>query len=29
MIRKKELGYISGWANKVPYPGDGYVEEAM
>jgi hypothetical protein len=29
MISKKELGYISGWANKVPYPGDDYAEEAM
>ena len=29
MISKKELGYISGWANKVPYPGDDYAYEAM
>ena len=29
MISKKELGYISGWANKVPYPGDDYAEAAM
>lgn len=29
MISKKELGYISGWANRVPYPGDDYAEEAM
>jgi len=29
MISKKELGYISGWANKVPYPGDDYAEIAM
>ena len=29
MISKKELGYISGWANKVPYPGDDYALEAL
>lgn len=29
MISKKELGYVSGWANKVPYPGDDYAQEAM
>ena len=29
MISKKELGYISGWPNKVPYPGDDYALEAM
>lgn len=29
MISRKELGYISSWANKVPYPGDIYCEEAM
>lgn len=29
MISKKELSYIGGWANRVPYPGDDYAEEAM
>jgi len=29
MISKKELGYISGWANKVPFPGNDYAEETM
>ena len=29
MISKKELGYICGWANRVPYPGDDYAEESM
>jgi hypothetical protein len=29
MITKKELGYVNLWANKVPYPGQNYCEEAM
>lgn len=29
MISKKELSYISGWASKVPYPGDDYALESM
>lgn len=29
MISKKELGYVSAWANKVPYPGNEYAEETM
>ena len=29
MISRKELGYVSSWARKVPYPGDAYCEETM
>lgn len=29
MISKKELGYVNSWANKVPYPGLEYSEEAI
>lgn len=29
MISRKELGYVNLWANRVPYPGDNYCEEAM
>ena len=29
MITRKELGYVKDWANKVPYPGMEYAEEAM
>lgn len=29
MITRKELSYISGWPNRVPYPGDDYALEAM
>lgn len=29
MISKKELEYVNIWANKVPYPGREYCEEAM
>lgn len=29
MISRKELGYVSGWANRVPYPGDNYAEEVL
>ena len=29
MITRKELGYVSIWASKVPYPGMAYAEQAM
>lgn len=29
MITKKELDYVSGWANKVPYPGVAYAEKTV
>jgi hypothetical protein len=29
MITKKELNYVDTWANRVPYPGTNYCEEAL
>ena len=29
MITRKELGYVKEWANRIPYPGLEYAEEAM
>ena len=29
MITTKELGYVSSWATKVPYPGIEYSEQAV
>lgn len=28
MITNKELGYVTSWANKVPYPGISYAKMA-
>ena len=28
MITNKELGYVTSWANKVPYPGIAYAKMA-
>lgn len=29
MITKKELGYVTSWANRVPYPGMDYANKSM
>lgn len=29
MITRKELGFVNAWANKVPYPGKVYCEDAI
>lgn len=29
MISRKELGYVSSWASKIPYPGEEYAYDAI